>query len=77
LSFCLLALPLLAADRRLRPAALVCAVQLAFYVAVYFTAATDPAHYIATSAARLFFHVVPTVLLLGVVWLSRRAFPAA
>ncbi|NJL29459.1 MAG: hypothetical protein HC897_17025, partial [Thermoanaerobaculia bacterium] len=73
LSFCLLALPLLVADKRLRPAALVATLQLVFYVAVYFTAEAEPTHYIATSAARLFFHVVPTVLLLGVVWLDRRA----
>lgn len=76
LSFCLLVLPLFVANRQLWPVALVSLLQLSFYVAVYFTAATDPAHYVATSAARLFFHVVPTALLLGVVWLDRHAFPA-
>lgn len=64
LSLSLLALPWLVARRRLRLAALACACQLAFYVYAYVTAAADPRAYIETSAARLYFHLVPTVLLL-------------
>ncbi len=61
-SFCLLALPLLLAVPRARPIAAVCCLQLAFYVYVYLSATVDPREYVATSAARLYFHLVPTAL---------------
>jgi hypothetical protein len=70
LSLCLLALPLLALDRRFRPAALACGLQGAFYLYVYLSAPVDTRLYIQTSAARLYFHLVPTALILCVAWLD-------
>ena len=64
LSFVLLALPFLLAIRRTRPIAAVCCLQLAFYVYVYLSAPVDPREYVMTSAARLYFHLVPMVLVL-------------
>lgn len=81
LSLCLLAVPLLLLDRRFRPVALACALQGAFYIYVYLSARVDTALYVQTSAARLYFHLVPTVLMLLVVWMDgagrRQTTPAA
>lgn len=71
LTFCLFALPLLLALRRSRPIAAVCCLQMAFYVAVYLSAAVDPREWVATSAARLYFHLVPTVLVLVIAAADR------
>jgi len=75
LAFVLLLLPALAFDRRLRPIAAVCGTQLAFYVYVYLSAPVDPGHYIETSAARLFFHLVPAVLMALAIALDRASGP--
>jgi hypothetical protein len=71
LPFCLFALPLLLTVRRSRPIAAVCCLQLAFYVAVYLSAAVDPLEWVATSAARLYFHLVPAVLVLVITAADR------
>lgn len=71
LTFCLAALPLLLAVRRTRWIAAVCCLQLAFYVYVYMSASVDPREYVVTSAARLFFHLVPAVLVLGIATADR------
>ncbi len=73
LSFVLFALPLLLAVRRVRPIAAVCCLQLAFYVYVYLSAPVDPREYVMTSAARLYFHLVPAVLVLVIAAADRLA----
>jgi len=70
LPLCLLTLPLLVLDRRFRPAALACALQGAFYLYVYLAARVDTRLYVQTSAARLCFHLVPTVLILLIAWID-------
>jgi len=70
LSLTLLALPLLALDRRFRPVVLAAMLQLGFYVYIYLSAAVDTRLYVQTGAARLFFHLVPTALLLLVAWID-------
>lgn len=70
-SFSLLALPFLLAIRRTRTIAAVCCLQLAFYVYVYLSAPVDPREYVMTSAARLYFHLVPTVLVLVIATADR------
>jgi hypothetical protein len=70
LPLCLLALPLLALDRRFRSVALACLLQGAFYLFVYLAAPVDTRLYVQTSAARLFFHLVPAVMMLLVAWLD-------
>ncbi len=67
LSLVLLTLPLLAVDRRLRPMVALVAFQLGFYVFVYMAGSHDPRQWIRTSAARLYFHLVPTV---WVAWVA-------
>jgi hypothetical protein len=69
-ALCLLTVPLLVLLRRFRPVALAVALQLAFYVYVYLSARVDTRLYVQTGAARLFFHLVPTVLLLLVAWID-------
>ncbi len=71
LTFCLFALPVLLVVRRTRWIAAVACLQLAFYVYVYLSASVDPREYVITSAARLFFHLVPTVLVLSIAALDR------
>lgn len=73
LSLCLLALPLLVFNRRLRPAALACLLQGGFYLYVYLSARVDTRLYIQTSAARLYFHLVPTALILLIAWIDGAA----
>ena len=51
--------------------ALLCCLQLAFYVYVYMSASVDPREYVVTSAARLFFHLVPAVLILAIASADR------
>lgn len=60
-------LPALFVFRVVRAPALVLTAQGIFYLLVYLTAATDPVHLIATSAHRLLLHLVPAILLLGVI----------
>ncbi len=71
LSFCLFALPLLLALRRTRAIAALACLQLAFYVYIYMSASVDPREYVVTSAARLFFHLVPAVLVLAIAVADR------
>jgi hypothetical protein len=71
LAFCLAALPLLLAVRRTRAIAVVVCLQLAFYVYVYLSASVDPREYVVTSAARLFFHLAPAVLVLTIAAADR------
>lgn len=62
----LAALPALALHRRLRFAALLLLAQLLFYVYSYTSGPVDTVHWIATSAARLLFHLVPAALVLAI-----------
>jgi hypothetical protein len=55
-------LPVLVLDRRLRPAAAVAALQLVFYLQVYFSVRIDPVALVMTSFARLVLHLLPVVL---------------
>ena len=71
LPFVLLALPALLAVRRTRAIAAVCCLQLAFYVYAYLAAPVDVRHWIETSAARLYFHLVPAALVLLVAAVDR------
>ncbi|MEE8525821.1 MAG: hypothetical protein V3T72_17945 [Thermoanaerobaculia bacterium] len=71
LTFCLVALPLLLVVRRTRWIAAVVCLQLAFYVYVYLSASVDPREYVVTSAARLFFHLVPAVLVMSIAAADR------
>ncbi len=71
LPFCLLVLPFLLAARRVRPLAAVCCLQLAFYLYVYLSAPVDPREYVITSAARLYSHLVPAVLVLLIATADR------
>ncbi|MEM6457607.1 MAG: hypothetical protein AAF772_21140, partial [Acidobacteriota bacterium] len=67
LTYLLLLVPLLAAVRGLRAAALVVLGQLMFYAVVYATVPGDIARYVDTSAARLYLHVMPAALLLVLI----------
>jgi len=71
LTFCLAALPVLLAARRTRAIAAVVCLQLTFYVYVYLSASVDPRQYVITSAARLFFHLVPAVMVLAIAAADR------
>ncbi|MEM8962903.1 MAG: hypothetical protein AAGD38_15565 [Acidobacteriota bacterium] len=62
----LLGLPWLLRSKTLRPLALVCLAQGGFYLLVYLTTPVDPAALVATSAPRLFFHLLP-VTIIGLV----------
>ncbi|MEM7481547.1 MAG: hypothetical protein AAF481_10260 [Acidobacteriota bacterium] len=66
----LVVLPWLLVLRRTRIAALVIAGQLAFYLAVYFTAPVDVDFYVRSSFPRLLFHLVPALLIVGTVALA-------
>jgi hypothetical protein len=65
LSWTLLLLPWLLRNRRTRPAAVIVALQIGFYLYTYFTARVDVALLIATSWPRLLLHVIPSVLVLA------------
>ncbi|MEM8997417.1 MAG: hypothetical protein AAGF23_21715, partial [Acidobacteriota bacterium] len=71
LPLALAALPALLAVRRLRWAAALLLVQLGFYVYSYAAGPVDTAHWIATSAARLLFHLVPAAAVLGIAAADR------
>ncbi len=45
--------------------------QLGFYVYAYLAAPADARHWVMTSAARLYFHLVPAVLVLRVAAVER------
>lgn len=66
----LLILPLLLALRRTRPAAAVAGLQLAFYLWIYFSAPLDTEFQVISSFPRLAMHLVPAVILAGVVGLG-------
>jgi hypothetical protein len=63
----LLILPFLLLVRRTRPAAIVVSLQLLFYLWIYFSAAVDTEYQVISSFPRLALHVVPSVIVLGVV----------
>jgi hypothetical protein len=67
-----LPLPLLF-HTRIRPVALVAALQLAFDLYIYFTAPLDTRFFVISSFARLAFQVVPAILVATVVALERPA----
>ncbi|MEO1084806.1 MAG: hypothetical protein AAFY88_11245 [Acidobacteriota bacterium] len=73
LPLALVALPALLAVRRLRWGAALLLVQLAFYVYSYAAGPVDTAHWIATSAARLLFHLVPAAVVLAIIAADRWA----
>ena len=60
----LAALPAFLWSRRWRPVAMLLLAQLGFYLVVYITTPLDAVHLIQTSAARLYFHVLPTAMAL-------------
>jgi hypothetical protein len=62
-AFALLLLPLLGFRRRLRPLGTVLALQLAFYMYVYFSFRFDPVPLVITSFDRLELHLLPPLLL--------------
>jgi hypothetical protein len=70
LSAALLLIPLLFLSRRTRPVAWVTALQLGFYLWVYFTAAVDTRHQVISSFPRLALHLVPALLAAAVVALD-------
>jgi hypothetical protein len=61
-AFALALLPLLALDRRLRAIAAVVALQLAFYLYVYFTARVGVVFLVESTFPRLALHLLPAVL---------------
>ncbi|HVR95400.1 MAG TPA: hypothetical protein VMW27_02225 [Thermoanaerobaculia bacterium] len=65
--WCLVLVPLLWLDRRVRPVAAVVTLQALFYLYVYFTAQADVEYLVLTSGPRLLLHLVPAVLTLGAV----------
>jgi hypothetical protein len=66
----LLALPLLLLVRRTRPAAAVATMQLLFYLWIYFSAAVDTEYQVISSFPRLAMHLLPAVIVAGVVALD-------
>jgi hypothetical protein len=68
----LLALPVLLLVRRTRPAAAVAALQLLFYLWIYFSAAVDTEYQVISSFPRLAMHLLPAVIVAGVVALERK-----
>lgn len=71
LTVVLLALPLLLLVRRTRPAAAVATLQLLFYLWIYFSAAVDTEYQILSSFQRLAMHLIPAVMVMGVVALGK------
>lgn len=72
-SFSLLALPFLVFLREGRWGALLCLLQLFFYLYIYLSAPVDTRLYVETSAARLFFHLVPAVMTMLILAADRWA----
>jgi hypothetical protein len=66
----LLTLPLLLLVRRTRPVAAVAGLQLLFYLWIYFSAPLDTEFQVISSFPRLAMHLVPAVILAGVVALK-------
>lgn len=66
----LLTLPLLLLVRRTRPVAAVAGLQLLFYLWIYFSAPLDTGFQVISSFPRLAMHLVPAVILAGVVGLA-------
>ncbi len=69
--WCLVLLPLLWFDRRVRPVAAVVTLQGLFYLYVYFTARADVGYLVLTSWPRLLLHLVPAVLTVGAIVFQR------
>lgn len=69
----LLALPLLLALRRTRPVAAVACLQLLFYLWIYFSAPLDTGFQVISSFPRLAMHLVPAVILAGVIGLGDKS----
>jgi hypothetical protein len=68
----LLALPLLLLLRRTRPMAAVASLQLLFYLWIYFSAAVGTEFQVISSFPRLAMHLMPAVIVAGVVALGER-----
>lgn len=66
----LLILPFLLVLRRTRPVAAVAGLQLLFYLWIYFSAPLDTEFQVISSFPRLAMHLVPAVILVGVVGLK-------
>jgi hypothetical protein len=66
-------LPLLALDRRLRPAAAVIGIQLLFYLYVYLSVRIDAVMLVQASFQRLVLHLLPAVLTGAAIALERRS----
>lgn len=77
LTLVLLALPLLLLVRRTRPAAAVAALQLLFYLWIYFSAAVDTEYQVLSSFQRLAMHLIPAVMVMGVAALTPNPSTAA
>jgi hypothetical protein len=67
----LLALPLLLLHRRTRPVAAVASLQLLFYLWIYFSAAVDTEYQVISSFPRLAMHLIPAVIVAGVLAIER------
>lgn len=67
LAWLALGVPLLAVPRRTRRLGVVLTLQLAVYLAVYFSARADPRLYVLMSFPRLLFHLLPATLVGGAV----------
>ena len=70
LSLAVLLGPVLLLVRGVRPAAAVATLQLLFYLYVYFTAPVETRYYVLTSFPRLIFHLIPALLVAGVLALG-------
>jgi hypothetical protein len=68
----LLALPILLLLRRTRPLAVVASLQLLFYLWIYFSAAVGTEFQVISSFPRLAMHLMPAVIVAGVVALGER-----
>jgi hypothetical protein len=76
-SWCLFLIPLLALRSRLRPVAAVIALQLLFYLYVYFSFPYDPVPLVITSFERLQLHLLPAILVAAGIALEPPAGVAA
>jgi hypothetical protein len=66
-------LPLLALDRRLRPAVAVIGIQLLFYLYVYLSVRIDAVMLVQASFQRLVLHLLPAVLTGAAIALEHRS----
>ena len=69
----LLALPLLLLRASTRPVAVLCTLQLGFYLYVYASAPLEPGYFVLSSLPRLLLHLLPAVGLASFVALAAPA----